>query len=290
MNPEIMKIEQEISNSIIEIAHNLEGVIFGGIVLYYLGAEKTYNDIDIGITKSNIKPFIKILGAKYGADNMTIELSTTEEYTNEKIHKQLELFHYKISIMNNINILEGNKYKHETKIDLVNIETVKNYNDFDYDVNSLILYHDGIHVKYNKSEMRFNPSVILYILNNIKQKKFSPIIPFEDYYKLPSHKIAKLILRAQKLIDKGWECTQKIPCKIYKGEEIYTSERINEICAICQEDMLGGDNIIRTICKHDYHANCILEWVISNKYADDCKCPICNCVGDNENRLFISGI
>ena len=56
---------------------------------------------------------------------------------------------------------------------------------------------------------------------------------------------------------------------IYHYSEIYF-DNLNEICPICHEEILKGDNIYVTDCKHYYHKQCITKW-FNNNY----NCPIC---------------
>jgi hypothetical protein len=41
-------------------------------------------------------------------------------------------------------------------------------------------------------------------------------------------------------------------------------------CSICMEEFKSGSMYKQLPCKHEYHAECISEWLRSQK-----KCPIC---------------
>lgn len=273
--------EKEIFNKIVEITHNFGGEIFGGAIISYLRNEP-YNDIDIALSETKIKEFINFVGIMFGRKNIKHEMVYFNDYGNN-------ILHYKLKITHKIGVC-----KYTTKIDIVNIESVENQIHYDFDITSLIMYKNGIKVKDMSKYpwMMYEPSLVLKIIDNIKLKKFTPIIPFNNYKEvLPIQKTSKFVLRARKLINKGWVCTEEIPCKIYKGYEIFNeTQEIGEEfnCTICLELMGDNDDIIKTICDHTFHAKCILNYIIST--VGDIKCPLCNTKNDSINRTFIEGI
>lgn len=46
-------------------------------------------------------------------------------------------------------------------------------------------------------------------------------------------------------------------------------------CAVCLTDFSGGELLRRLPCRHDFHKNCIDEWLLRNK-----RCPLCMCAID----------
>jgi len=55
----------------------------------------------------------------------------------------------------------------------------------------------------------------------------------------------------------------------YHYTEIYF-DTLNKKCPICTEDLLKGEEIYITDCKHYYHKKCIIKW-FQNSY----NCPLC---------------
>lgn len=46
----------------------------------------------------------------------------------------------------------------------------------------------------------------------------------------------------------------------------------NEMCSICQEDLIGTSNILTTKCNHKFHTDCYIKYInLSHK---NC-CPMC---------------
>lgn len=63
----------------------------------------------------------------------------------------------------------------------------------------------------------------------------------------------------------------------------------NEMCSICQEDLIGISNILTTKCNHKFHTDCYMKYI--NSSHKNC-CPICrqNIIEENldaEYNLFI---
>lgn len=46
----------------------------------------------------------------------------------------------------------------------------------------------------------------------------------------------------------------------------------NEMCSICQEDLIGVSNILTTKCNHKFHTDCYIKYI--NSSHKNC-CPIC---------------
>jgi regulator of replication initiation timing len=46
----------------------------------------------------------------------------------------------------------------------------------------------------------------------------------------------------------------------------------NEMCSICQEDLIGTLNILTTKCNHKFHTDCYVKYI--NSSCKNC-CPIC---------------
>jgi len=67
----------------------------------------------------------------------------------------------------------------------------------------------------------------------------------------------------------SFEQIQRLPVhQIAQQSDNKTSEK--SICSICLENVGAGD-IVRTLpCMHQYHANCVDPWLVSNA-----TCPIC---------------
>ena len=45
----------------------------------------------------------------------------------------------------------------------------------------------------------------------------------------------------------------------------------NKICPICMEDMKTQDKIVQLKCDHQYHENCIKEWLKINRICPTCR-------------------
>lgn len=63
----------------------------------------------------------------------------------------------------------------------------------------------------------------------------------------------------------------------------------NDICIICQEDLINEEYYTLKECKHKYHTNCIISWFRNG----DSKCPLCGDKGigfinNNSNYKFLS--
>jgi len=43
-----------------------------------------------------------------------------------------------------------------------------------------------------------------------------------------------------------------------------------EICVICQEDYKNNKKVVKILCSHEYHPQCILEWFKHKPF-----CPLC---------------
>jgi hypothetical protein len=46
----------------------------------------------------------------------------------------------------------------------------------------------------------------------------------------------------------------------------------NEMCSICQEDLIGTSNILTTKCNHKFHTDCYMKYI--NSSHKNC-CPMC---------------
>lgn len=53
-------------------------------------------------------------------------------------------------------------------------------------------------------------------------------------------------------------------CNIIHSKEMKTE------CAICQEEMVEGNTILKLVCNHGYHYECVHTWLESNN-----TCPLC---------------
>ncbi|KAI3954902.1 hypothetical protein MKW92_029066 [Papaver armeniacum] len=49
-----------------------------------------------------------------------------------------------------------------------------------------------------------------------------------------------------------------------------TGEEETEICPVCQDGYVNKDKIATLDCKHEYHQNCITQWLLQNNV-----CPVC---------------
>ena len=49
------------------------------------------------------------------------------------------------------------------------------------------------------------------------------------------------------------------------------NNKYNNTCAICFDDFKLNKTIIQLKCNHNYHINCIKEWLCDNSD----KCPLC---------------
>lgn len=48
--------------------------------------------------------------------------------------------------------------------------------------------------------------------------------------------------------------------------------KLEDNCSICLEEFLAGTELVRlNPCKHTYHPNCILQWMLDNRNS----CPMC---------------
>ncbi|KAL5752989.1 hypothetical protein ACOSP7_023167 [Xanthoceras sorbifolium] len=47
-----------------------------------------------------------------------------------------------------------------------------------------------------------------------------------------------------------------------------------DLCCVCQEEYVAGDNIGKLDCGHEYHADCISQWLVLNN-----TCPVCKARG-----------
>ena len=66
-----------------------------------------------------------------------------------------------------------------------------------------------------------------------------------------------------------------------KYKDIQNDNKMSK-CTICLEEFEDDDENIVLKCNHNYHANCIKEWLSKHSY----KCPICRIeVGDSEAQL-----
>ncbi|CAE8723886.1 unnamed protein product, partial [Polarella glacialis] len=45
-------------------------------------------------------------------------------------------------------------------------------------------------------------------------------------------------------------------------------------CAVCLGELVVGDDVVRTPCGHDFHLECLEEWVVSKRY-NSAGCPLC---------------
>lgn len=50
-----------------------------------------------------------------------------------------------------------------------------------------------------------------------------------------------------------------------------TSKKSNEICVICQDDFKEDNECSKLYCGHNFHPECIKEWISHKK-----TCPLCN--------------
>ena len=56
-----------------------------------------------------------------------------------------------------------------------------------------------------------------------------------------------------------------------KLNKIYYDSKYNSTCAICFEDFNKENKIIRLKCNHNFHIECIKEWLCNSS---NC-CPLC---------------
>ena len=69
----------------------------------------------------------------------------------------------------------------------------------------------------------------------------------------------------------------------------YTKKDEDDTCSICVEDFKQGETVTETKCKHQFHTNCIWQWVetkiayMLNELEEDepvqydcVECPLCN--------------
>jgi len=63
---------------------------------------------------------------------------------------------------------------------------------------------------------------------------------------------------------------EKIPTCVYKDLSI-DIQKINEKCAICQEEYRENDNVRILECKHAFHNDCVDNWLTGHSH----KCPCC---------------
>ncbi|KAI3959792.1 hypothetical protein MKW98_029829 [Papaver atlanticum] len=52
---------------------------------------------------------------------------------------------------------------------------------------------------------------------------------------------------------------------------VESAEEETEICTICQDGYENMDKVATLDCKHEYHQDCITQWLLQKNV-----CPVCN--------------
>jgi len=50
------------------------------------------------------------------------------------------------------------------------------------------------------------------------------------------------------------------------------AETLEDVCAVCQEACIEGDEVRKLPCGHEFHSDCIDKWLLTRKDA----CPMCS--------------
>eukprot|EP00435_Cladocopium_sp_Y103_P036368 s894_g9.t1 len=63
-------------------------------------------------------------------------------------------------------------------------------------------------------------------------------------------------------------------------------------CPICIQELVVGEDLCRTPCGHDFHRDCLEDWVLSRRYTS-AGCPLCResllmSESSDPSRLFLA--
>ena len=70
----------------------------------------------------------------------------------------------------------------------------------------------------------------------------------------------------------GFDNKPKLEDESFKKLKIIKFDnKYNNLCPICFDNIIYDENIIRLNCNHNYHIDCIKEWLCKNSNT----CPLC---------------
>lgn len=242
---------------IVNIISAIGGEIFGSGVRYII--ESKYidmNELLVDMDVSLINAFIKIL-------KLTVLINNTDCINIEKRNNN----EYILTI--------DNIYGHVMTL-IINPSRERKH--IGIDINNIWLTSDNIICTRNSADIDvYEPNNILDKLNNINEKRFRLIEPLNVVNTTyGSDYMYKVLYEAMKLHADGYT----LPNNIYlKGlNRIENRKDIKDThCFICNENIVEGDLMISTVCKHEGHAVCLMKWLIQNG-----TCPICRFANDEK--------
>lgn len=53
----------------------------------------------------------------------------------------------------------------------------------------------------------------------------------------------------------------------------YESGGVHELCVLCRNDLVEGENVKELKCTHEYHEECVNEWLREHRECPDCGSP-----------------
>lgn len=65
-----------------------------------------------------------------------------------------------------------------------------------------------------------------------------------------------------------------LPTRTYRDQNIETTTGEKSFCAVCQETFKERDQLLRLPCLHEYHHECIRDYLCSSERP---LCPVCRC-------------
>lgn len=235
-------------------------IVYGGFVReklrYNYCGEFDTNDIDIYTTKKKCNAIINGL-------LLTYDVSNTETTIYINPHRSY--------VINNL---------HGFDITL-DFNTDDDYDDVDFDVNSLTLLNNSLKNMSNIS--------IMTIITHIIKKEFEIISKtFEllpntwdnaQKFTIKNKKTEKIIIilgRLCKMQNKGWKCLTSIP-EIFKTL-LFTLDNqttFEEVCLICQDDITEKYNMKTSCCSNIIHPKCFGQFIRQNNEKTKIKCWHC---------------